>query len=503
MKLRTLSFLLAFALPPVGVGCGPKKPVETDGVVNPKQLFVEGVQLLKTPGKDGKIDYAGAYAKFSAASTAQADFAKAHFNAGWASEQLGNAQQAVGHYQAALATNPGYVEAMYALGDVLSRTGKAPEAVALYKGHVEKNPEDLKGRNALMEALTAGDYYDEAIAQAKEILMRDARNVGAYRNLSRLYFAKGEYKMSQLCAEKAKDLAKGDSGIYNNIGVTFLVMKDDASAIDEFKTAIQLQPQSLEANLNLGYTALNSGDYNLAQQCFTAALEGTPGSIEARLGLAVALRGLKDYEQSGKLYDEVIAADPGNQKAYLNAATLYEKYVKDYKKAEKLLQTFISVNNKDGSIGPDHIVHARIARIKESQAIDEARKREEERKKKEAEEREKRQKEKLTELKTKVAALEAALQKYSSCEAFMMGVGSEAAMVVEQGKMVVEAGELDMAADVLTFVEQIQPMVDEAIPMCGAGGEAPAPAPAPAPAEGGGEAPPAEPPAPPAEPPAG
>lgn len=482
INLRTVALLAAFSFGPVmTVGCGPKKPSEAeDGVVNPKQSFLAGVQLLQA---DGGVDYKAAYAKFNEAATAQPGFAKAHFNAGWTSEQLGNLTQAATHYRAALAADAGYTDALYALGDVLSKNGKGAEAVDLYKGLVEKDPEDLKARNALMEALTAGDFYDEAIAQAKEILLRDAKDVGAYRNLSRLYFSKGEYKLSQLCAEKAKELAKGDAGIYNNIGVTYLVMDNESSAIDEFKTAVKLDPDNLEANLNLGYVALNSGDYVLAKQCFEAALSGTPGSLAGKLGLAVALRGEKEYDAAAKLYTEIIDADPSNQKAYFNAATLYEKYIKDYKKAEKTLQKYINENNADGSIGPDHIVYARIERIKESQAIEEARKREEERKKKEAAERKKRQEEKMKMLADKVAALQATVDKYQSCEAFQMGIADEAMMVIEQANMVIQAEEIDMAGDVLTFVEQIQPMVDEVVPMCGGGG-APPPPPA-APAEGG------------------
>ena len=41
-------------------------------------------------------------------------------------------------------------------------------------------------------------HRNDAIEQAKQILLRDSKNVNAYRNLSRLYFAKGEYKTRTL-----------------------------------------------------------------------------------------------------------------------------------------------------------------------------------------------------------------------------------------------------------------------------------------------------------------
>lgn len=478
-NFRSLVLLLSFGLPPM-VGCGPKKAPETavDGVVNPKAAFAAGVQILKSPSKDGVIDYAGALAQFEAATTAKPDFSKAHFNAAWTAERMGNVEKAANHYRAALDADPSYNEAFLALGAALTKAGKGDDAVQLYRGASEKAPDDITLRNLLMEALNGADMYDDALLQAREILLRDSKNVGAYRTLSRVYFAKGDYRMSQLCAEKARTLAEGDPGIYNNIGVTYLVMDNEPAAIEEFKTAIKLRSDTTEANLNLGFVALNSGDYSLARQCFEAALKGEPGNTNGKLGLAVALRGAKEYEASAKLYSEILEADPSNQDAYFNAATLYEKFTKDYKKALKVLQDFVDKNNK-GQMGPDHEVYARMDRVKESQRIDEERKAEEERKKKEAEERKKRQQQAFEDLKGKVAKLKQVMATYSSCPMMVESGGiDQGQMVLEQAEAVIQSEEIDMAGDITTFVDDLMPQLEAIIPSCG-GGAAPAPAPAP------------------------
>jgi len=459
------------------VGCGPKKPPtpEEGAPVNPKQAFLAGVQILQTPGKDGAIDYAAAYASFSGAVEVEPGFAKAQYNAGWTAERMGNLPQAATHYRAALAAESGYSNALFALCDVLTRQGQGMEAVDLYKAYLEANPGALTVRNNLIEALIAAELYDDAISQSREVLMQDPKDVGAYRNLSRLYFTQGDYGMSQLCAEKAKTLAEGDSGIYNNIGVTYLVMEKEPAAIKEFETAVKLDSDHVEANLNLGYVALNSGDYSLAQACFSNALKGEPGNIDAKLGLAVSLRGVKDYDNARKLYEEVLAVGNASQMAYFNAATLYEKYIKDYKKALKVLQGFVDANQ--GQIGPDHEVYNRMERVKESQAIEEERKREEDRKRKEAEERKKRQQQVFEDLKTKVGKLSSIIETYSGCEMMVESGGIEMGqMVLEQAQMVVEAEEIDMAGDVMTFIDEVMPQLEGIIPECGAGGGSDTPA---------------------------
>ena len=202
--------------------------------------------------------------------------------------------------------------------------------------------------------------------------------------------------------------------------------------------------------------------------------------------------GTKDLAGAAKLYDEILDADAKNEVAFFNAATLYAKYMKDYKKALKTLETYVAENNDQGQIGPAHEVYARMEQVKEYQRIADERKKEEERKAQEAEERKKRQQEKFDELKAKVASLKGLLDTYGGCAMMIEMGGTEMGMMVlEQAQMVVEAEEIDMAADVMTFIDEIMPQIEMLTPECEGGGSAPAPDGAEAPATDGGEAPPA------------
>lgn len=498
LRLRELPLILALSLAPVTltVGCGPKDTgVENvyneDGSVNPKAAFAAAVGKAKTPDRrTGEVDVAAAYDLFRQAAEADPTMVNAHFNAGWAAEQLGELEKAEQHYRAAYEAQPDNVELLNAYADMLNKNERAAVAVDLFAAFVEKNPEDLDTRNAYMEALGNAGRYDEAVAQGREVLLRDAKNVSAYRNLSRIYFAKGEYAMSQLCAEKAKTMAEGDAGIYNNIGVTYLVMDNEPSAIEEFQTARKLDPDNLEANLNLGYVALNSGDYALARECFESALGSQAGNLDAKMGLAVALRGVQEFDAAAKLYDEIIKLDPSNQSAYFNASNMHARYTKDYKRAKKYLEEFINNNNESGQIGPSHVVYEKIAQIDVLEEQQRERERIEAEKAAAREAAKKAQQAKFEELKTRYASLKADVEAISSCEMAMeMGAVDMGMMVVEQAGAIIEMEDATMAEDVLTFFDEVVPMIEEVKPMCG---DAPAPAPAPAPEEGGAEEAPAE-----------
>ena len=116
----------------------------------PQEGLDNGVLILKTPNKDGKIDYAGAYASFQTAIQGRPDFARAHFNAGWVAEAQGKLGKAAEHYGKASQLKPDNKKFLFAHGDLLSRSGNGDQAIALYRAYVEKDPEDLEALNALM-----------------------------------------------------------------------------------------------------------------------------------------------------------------------------------------------------------------------------------------------------------------------------------------------------------------------------------------------------------------
>jgi tetratricopeptide (TPR) repeat protein len=217
--------------------------------------------------------------------------------------------------------------------------------------------------------------------------------------------------------------------------------------------------------LNLGYLAIDSGDYVLGKKSFDAVAAKDPGNIAGKLGLAVSLRGVKEYDAAGKLYDEIIAADPKNEAAYFNAATLHRKYTQNFKKANKDLDAYVAAFQ--GQIDPGHEVFARRALVQKAIDAENAKKAEADRRKKEAEERKLRQQETFNSLKTKVASLGALLSKYETCELMIeMGGIDMGQMVLEQAQMVVQAEEIDMAADVMTFVDDLLPQLQSNTPYC-------------------------------------
>lgn len=480
-KVLPLPFTLAALL---FVGCGPKQAEMTD---NPRQEFVTGVSILKSADRrSGMVDYEGAYERFWKASELDPNFHHAQFNAGWTAEQLSRFADSEKHYRKAYELKQS-TDYLLALADILTLNEKSVEAVELYKSYLAANSEDKVIRYKLIEAMTIAEQFNEGIEEIQKILLVTPEDIKAYQLLSRVYYAQGMYDMSLLCAEKANEFAKGDPGISNNMGVTYLAMEDDTTALITFKEIIESNPDHLSANLNLGYIALNSGDFGLAKERFDAALVKDPNNNDAKLGLAIALRGNLDYKGAGKLYDELLKTDNPPRELYLNASTLYEKYTKEFKKAEEYVQLWLEKNPSDQE------ALERVAQIQESIRLEQERLKLEEEQRRLEEERIKRQKEAFTKLKDALSALSGDITTLASCAEAADAV-EMATMYGEQAQMVVDEQDVEMAGDMTAFIEEAQSMLDAVKSGCGITGGAPEgeAAPTPTPEEAPADETPAE-----------
>ena len=537
----TLSFLipLVFLL---GCPSGGKVKPPTDGP-DPRYEFVVGVKTLQTPDRKTKqIDYEKALTHFATATQLKPDFANAHFNAGWTAETLGKYDEAAEFYRQAYKLT-GSAESRDGLITALNKTQKYDEAADMLRKELEKKPRDSELRYSLVDTLTLAGKYEDAAQQVSEVLIYNKKDIQAYRLLSRTYYAQGKYEMSKITAEEANNIIMkdqpetlvdgsgapindengqpksgkvGDAGIWNNIGVTYLAMKDEPSALYSFLQATTADASHMQANMNLGFIYLKSGNHQKALERFETALKSDPKNLDAKIGKAVALRGTDRLSDAEAVYKELLKSNTKNPLVYINAATFYEKYAskKDYAKAKEILEQY------RGLFPDDTSVFERIARVEESQRIEEERRIERERKAKEAKERQKRQEQAFVDLQQQAAKAKTDYAAIESCELAAEGL-MEVSMYLEQvegvinpvatdenGNFIDEYGELvtndegnplsdsekkdyvkekkqeavEMAGDLLTFVEEAQSKLDTLKETCAGA----------APTDDGTETPPAE-----------
>ena len=126
--------------------------------------------------------------------------------------------------------------------------------------------------------------------------------------------------------KKAIELNSGYSQARNNLGVTYLDLKEWDSAIATFKDVLSdllyATPQFPLANIGRAY--FNKKEYGLAEVYFKKALEKQPNFIVALNGLGETYITTKNYPKAIEVYEKAIQYNHRAPYLYFQLAKAYE-----------------------------------------------------------------------------------------------------------------------------------------------------------------------------------
>jgi tetratricopeptide (TPR) repeat protein len=104
-----------------------------------------------------------------------------------------------------------------------------------------------------------------------------------------------------------------------------LEMSSVEQAKDAYARALAVDPQHIEANVNLGRLLHEEGAPAAAEKHYRAALDVDPDDETAIFNLGVALEDLGRTADAVRAYKRAIQLDPGNADAHYNLAGIYER----------------------------------------------------------------------------------------------------------------------------------------------------------------------------------
>lgn len=99
---------------------------------------------------------------------------------------------------------------------------------------------------------------------------------------------------------------------------------DQPGVVEAYGRALQLDPELLDAHIDLGRFLHEQGDLEGAQRRYREALDVDPDSVTARFNAGVVAEDLGQTEQALAAYTQTLAVDPTYADAYYNLARLYE-----------------------------------------------------------------------------------------------------------------------------------------------------------------------------------
>lgn len=211
-----------------------------------------------------------------------------HFSQGEAHMAHGELEDAVLSFRKALSSNRDNPEVWFKLGRAYSRVGKK-----------------TRGMDCLEEAL---QYKSD--------------HAGAYATLIRMLLDSGENQVALSYAHTLRNIEPSAFRSAFLLGRSYARQKMWKESIESFEAALEVRPEHLWANNNLGWSALQIGEFEMAAYALEVATgaEGAKPFMFNSLGLA--------YEKLGEpihamvAYDAALEMQSKHVKASLNRARM-------------------------------------------------------------------------------------------------------------------------------------------------------------------------------------
>src|SRR5439155_831231 len=319
--------------------------------------------LLGRKGADGKE----VLAEFRAATRLRPDFAEAHNNIGLVLAQENNEKEAIAEFREALRLSPGYADAHANLGAVLTTTNseeaihELEKAVALAPGSLKaqfnlavaygananyglaKEIEQLRkviasqpdfpgARLALGRSLLGEGLVEESVGELREAVRLEPQNTQAHYQLGLALVRAGHKDEGAVELQKSRELASSDDRRQNAAldiaeGHVALEQGDLGQAAAKFRHALELQPESADAEHFLGAVLEKRGDAEGASTAYRRALELNPGDILAREKIAAlsSERGAADEPTRISQFEDYI-----REGRFQDVEPLLAAYVKEH-----------------------------------------------------------------------------------------------------------------------------------------------------------------------------
>jgi tetratricopeptide (TPR) repeat protein len=217
--------------------------------------------------------------------------------------------------EVALALVPEMTEATMMLGYVLERTGDLDAAIERYSAVLEREPGNTNALRSRANARMALRQDREAITDLERLCELGFEGDGARIRLAVAHLRLGELDAARENYDKALELSLDPSDaaqVHHHLGIIEGQTGSDGRAVEEYRTALALDPNLVAARLDLGVALIRLGRYQESAEIFRSIVEADPENIRARLGEAEALAALGQSLEARERLEQSLRANPEN-----------------------------------------------------------------------------------------------------------------------------------------------------------------------------------------------
>jgi len=329
-------------------------------------LFEDATKAAEAQAKSGQRDDAALERRFQAVQQADPTFAEADYNLGVLAERQGKRDQAFALYRSALQKKPSLKPAAEGLARLTRAQGDLPSAIAQWNDIARAFPDDAESRAQLAEIYRLSGDHDRAQEMSRQSLIRDPKNLDAYKTLLRSNLDRKQYAMAELVGVRALKISTTDPDLYLAIGDVQLAKGSPDKAAAQYQKALEASQGFVPARLALARLALKDEDFAAAEKHLSRAVADGGGTAEVHLDLGVAFRGLGQPDKALAEYDAAEKLQPKLAAVYLNRGIVLQRYKDAPDKSLELYKQYVALSGGESALPNDAPV---LALRREAEAL--------------------------------------------------------------------------------------------------------------------------------------
>jgi len=199
----------------------------------------------------------------------------------------GQPEEALIHSQEAVRLQPDVAIHHHNSGNALQRLNRWNEARAAYLEALRLDPDLAHSHLQIGMTLRVEGQFAEAEPWFKQAVDLDPENAWFWEQLAELQMERQEHGAAIPCWERAIELStKERAGPYISLGWSLQEEGRLSEAVEQYRTAMRLQPEAVMAQINLGALHEELGELAAAEAAYRTAAR-----IQPNLGLAYAKLG--------------------------------------------------------------------------------------------------------------------------------------------------------------------------------------------------------------------
>jgi len=245
----------------------------------------------------------------------QPDNAVAHTHLGNVCTAMGDATQAMAHFEKALAIAPENPDLHTNMGALYHRQGRLEDAITAWKNVARLRPDHVDAVNNLAEACFQAGRLDDAIAYAEQLVRLRPHEAKSYIMLGRACYNHGRLDMAKQAYIAALPHADDTTPIYCSLGQIATHRGEIDQAREYYERAITVTPTSVEALCGLAEIHYRLGDRDNAHRLTHQALDVT----------GLSARAVVQHAQLCHHYDECEEVVANGERVLQNAIPAKEK----------------------------------------------------------------------------------------------------------------------------------------------------------------------------------